>query len=208
MSEKIKYKGYRIVIEQDEDAENPYKDWDQLSDVNFWLRNYDLDSTGAGQLEFKSPQEVMKAYESGKLVYAQWIHAYMHSGITISLDKSRYPFTDPLDSELAGAVYVTKEKAKAEFPNYSGRTLWLACERVVKFEIEALDQYLTGDVWYYSISHKKVDKDSCGGMYGYEYCVKEAKEIVDQYIEEELNGHEKVLDEWFGFIPQEVMNNA
>jgi len=208
MSEKIKYRGYKILIEQDEDAQNPYKEWDQLSDVTFWLRGYNLDSTGKGQLDFESPEAVLKAYEAGEIVYFQWIHAYIHSGITIRLDKSRYPFNDVWDSGLAGVVYVTKEKARREWPKLGGRTLWLACERAAKCEVETLDQYLTGQVYGYVITHKKQEVDSCWGFYGYDYCVQSAKEAVDDDIEHQASGHEKVLDEWMGFIPEEVFCNA
>lgn len=183
MSEIINYKGYKIEIQQDSDAENPYKDWwDQLSDVNFWLRNYNLDSTGKGQLGFDSPQEVEEAYKEGRIVYYAPVYAYIHSGISVSLGQG-YPFDCPWDSGLAGMVYVTKEKAEREFPKYSGRTLWLACERVARVEIETLDQYLTGDVWGFVVKKKKEVVDSCCGFYGYDYCLSEAKGVVDQLVE-------------------------
>lgn len=36
--EQFKYKKLRISIFPDEDSQNPYKEWDNLSDTNFWLR--------------------------------------------------------------------------------------------------------------------------------------------------------------------------
>lgn len=185
MSEIINYKGYEIEIQQDSDAQNPYKDWDQLSDVNFWLRNYNLDSTGKGQLRFDNPQEVEEAYKDGRIVYYAPVYAYIHSGITVSLGRG-YPYNDGWDSGLAGMVYVTKEKAKAEFPKLANRTLWLACEKVAKSEVEVFDQYLTGDVWGYWVWEKGQDKfagESCYGFYGYDYCLSEAKGVVDQLVE-------------------------
>jgi len=202
--EKFKYRGYKVRIEQDLDASNPYKEWDQLSDVTFWWRGYDLDSTGKGQLHFKEPTDVLNAYGAGDIVYFQWIHGYIHSGITISLDKSQYPFNDVWDSGLAGVVYVTKEKARENWPHYRGRTLWLACERAAKGEVKTLDQYLTGQVYGYVITHRGTDADSCWGFYGLEYCIEEAKCVVDSDIATQLEGHEKVLDGWLGFIPEEV----
>lgn len=200
--EKLKYKGYKIKIFYDEDAQNPYQDWDQCSDVTFWLRNYNLNSTGSGQMDFDGPDAVVDAFSRGKIVYYQWIRAYIHSVITVSLG-SGYPFNDPWDSGLAGVVYVTKEKATAEFPRYGGRDLWLACERLAKTEIETLDMYLTGQVYGYVVKHKGVEVDSRWSCYGLEYCIQEAKSAVDMDIKHQARSHEQVLDEWFGFIPQE-----
>lgn len=178
--EQFKYKKLRISIFPDEDSQNPYKEWDNLSDTNFWLRGYDLDSAGKGQLGFDSPQEVVEAYERGEIVFYAPIYTYIHSGITISMEDRTYPFNDPWDSGLAGMVYVTKEKAAEEFPRYRGRMLWLACERVARSEIQTLDMYLTNQVYGYVISTKKgKELDSCWGCYGLEYCIQQAKEAAD-----------------------------
>lgn len=195
MTEVTNYKGYKIQIQQDEDAQNPYKDWEQLSDVNFWLRGYDLDSLGKGQLGFNSPSEVEAAYKRGEIVYYAPVYAYIHSGISVSLGTA-YPYNCPWDSGLAGMVYVTKEKAKAEFPKLGGRALWLACERVAKAEIETFDQYLTGDVWGFVIKHKKEVVESCCGFYGYAYCLSEAKGVVDQLVEAQEQLEMDLREDW------------
>lgn len=199
MTGKIKYKGYVIEISPDEDAQNPYKDWDQLSDTNFWLRNYNLDSTGKGQMGFDGPQEVVEAFQRGEIVFYAPIYAYIHGGITVSMGERGYPFNCPWDSGLAGMVYVTKEKAKENWPFYGGRTLWLACGRVAKVEIETLDQYLTGDVWAYNITKKGWDPwdgESCCGFYGYDYCLSEAKGVVDQLIEAQERLENDLREDW------------
>lgn len=185
-SDITKYKGYNISIEPDDDSQNPYTDWDQLSDVNFWIRNYNLDSTGKGQQGFRGPDDVVLAFEAGEIVFYAPIRAYIHSGITISMSATTYPFNDVWDSGLAGFVYVTKEKAREEFPNLRNRALWLACERVAKAEIETLDMYLTGQVYGYWVWKKGEDKhdgESCWGYYGYDDCLSEAKGVVDQLVE-------------------------
>lgn len=198
-----KYRGYNVLIEQDEDCGNPYRDWDQLSDVTFWLRNYDLDSQGKGQLGFESPKDVQAAYDRGEIVYFGWIYAYIHSGITVRLSKGN-PYPCEWDSGPAGVVYVTREKAKENWPELGGRTLWLACERAAKVEIETLDQYLTGDVWGYWVwpeGESKLDGENCWGMYGYDYCQHEAWAAVDQMIEAEARREADLRQDMWDWEP-------
>jgi hypothetical protein len=51
-------------------------------------------------------------------------------------------------------------------------------------EVATYDQYLTGDVWFYSIQDSKGEVlDSCYGFYGYEYARKEAEEIFAHFVD-------------------------
>lgn len=70
------------------------------------------------------------------------VYMYDHSGITISTR----PFSCPWDSGQVGFIYVTKETCENIGENFN------AAERILKSEIEILDQYFTGDVWHYCIS--------------------------------------------------------
>lgn len=197
------YRGYNILIEQDSDVENPYRDQDQLSDVTFWMRDWDLDSQGEGQLGFKGPEEVQAAFDRGEIVYFGWIWGYEHGGLTIRLSKTN-PYSCQWDSGLAGVVYVTREKAKRDWPKLGGRTLWLACERTAKGEIETMDQYLTGDVWGYLAwpeGESKFAGENCSGFYGYEYCQHEARSAVDQMIEAEARREEDLRQDMWEWEP-------
>lgn len=224
MSEKIKYKGYKITIEPEEDAENPYTDYDQTTDLVTWHRNYNFNSTqrpdykqkpnGAGRYPmeayapYDSPQEVLDAVASGELVWCAPLYPYEHGGITVSLGSMDYRWPDQQwDCGLLGMVYVTAAKAKAEWPNYGGRVLQYVCQKRAEQEVETFDMYVTGDVWYVKVTRKGKDVESLGWVYGYSEAEKEAKMIVDSdiaYREKRklAKAHEKVLDQWFGFLPE------
>jgi hypothetical protein len=50
-------------------------------------------------------------------------------------------------------------------------------------EVETYDQWSSGDVYWYNITAPNgEDVDSCGGFYGYDYCLEEAKSIVDHMV--------------------------
>jgi hypothetical protein len=70
------------------------------------------------------------------------VYLYDHSGVTISTR----PFSCPWDSGQVGFIYVTRETCEETGENFD------AAEKILKAEIETLDQYLTGDVWHYCIS--------------------------------------------------------
>ncbi len=201
----IEYKGYNILIEQDCDVENPYKDYDQLSDIVGWTRGYDLDSCDQAK-EYDSPKAIEEAYKRGELAFYQPLFAYIHGGIIVRMAKGN-PYSCQWDSGLAGMVYVTMEKAKEEFPTLSGRTLWLACEKVAKGEVEVFDQYLTGDVWGYWVwkadgSEDKLDGESCWRFYGYDYCLESAKQEVDSLIEAKAKREQQQRDEMWQWEPE------
>jgi len=157
-------RGLIIRIYNDEiGRENPYKEYDQLSDVVTWTRNYEFSSEEV----YSNPTEVIEAFDRGEVVWCTPLMAYIHSGITVRLwNCGNWP-DQQWDCGLAGYVYVTKKKAKEEFPNYGGRTLWLACNKRVEDEVETLDDWLTGNIWGYEIENEEGEVvDSCWGFYG------------------------------------------
>ena len=115
------------------------------------------------------------------------VFMYDHSGITVRT----HPFSCGWDSGQVGIIYLEKEvceKNKIPFED---------AEKILQQEVETLDQYLTGDVWYYSIyetndedySGQILDHedtlpddrecvDSCGSYYSYNYCKTEVEAIL------------------------------
>jgi len=115
------------------------------------------------------------------------VFMYDHSGITIRT----HPFSCGWDSGQVGIIFLEKEVCeKNQIP-------FTDAEKILKQEVKELDQYLTGDVWYYMI-YKTNDEefdgqildhedtlpddrevvDSCGGYYGYDYCKTEVESIL------------------------------
>ena len=92
------------------------------------------------------------------------------------------------DSGQVGVVFVSKKKVREEYSvkRITKKVLEKAYE-VLKSEVNAYDQYLSGDVWCYLIEEDEDGNalpdelhDSCTGFYGYDYCVKEAKEVAER----------------------------
>ena len=54
--ETIKYKNHTIEVFQDENPENPIKEWDMLGEFICWHRDYDLGNSE----RFDNPEEVME----------------------------------------------------------------------------------------------------------------------------------------------------
>jgi hypothetical protein len=51
---------------------------------------------------------------------------------------------------------------------------------VLRGEVATYDQYLTGDIWGYQITNPDGEKeDSLCGLYGYDYALQEAKNMID-----------------------------
>lgn len=99
------------------------------------------------------------------------LYAYVHSGVSLSLGRDRYPFNCPWDSGQIGYVLVKRGKGM-----YTLKQAYKQAECTV----EAWNQYLSGDVYYYTITDKQGDcLESCGGLYGIEYAEQTARETAE-----------------------------
>jgi hypothetical protein len=99
------------------------------------------------------------------------VYLYDHSGITISTTGFRHIDSAQWDWGQLGFIYITKKKARE---NWSWKAL--SAKRIeqvydaLRSEIETYDQYLTGDVYRYTvIKPDGEDGDSCGGYYGHNH---------------------------------------
>lgn len=110
--------------------------------------------------------------------YAIWLPLWLydHSGITMSCGVRRGQFADCWDSGQVGWIYTTKDNVVKEI-GYSEND-WRECAtRLMEAEVKEYDQYLTGDVYGFTLL-KKADTeaedddstweevDSCWGFYG------------------------------------------
>lgn len=178
--ETIDYKGHKIEIHYDTDAESP-RDWDNVGVMVCWHSRYNLgDKHG-----FESPQafqEWIKEAEPDAVVLP--LYLYDHSGITMSTGS----FGDPWDSGQVGYIYVTKKRALEEYGDVG--KIWnkkakTTAEKHLKGEVETYDSFLRGEVYGYNIEGPLSD-DSCWGFLGdKDECIAEAKSTVDCAIKHE-----------------------
>ena len=90
--ETIEYKGHTIKIYQDDCGESP-REWDNICEFHCSHRRYYLGDEG---FNYHDGQDCIEAIterkRNGDIVLP--LYLYDHSGITISLSNSHYPFND------------------------------------------------------------------------------------------------------------------
>lgn len=182
--ETVIYKNYIIEIHQDTDPLNP-RDNDNLGTMICFHKRYDLgDKNNLSFDDFNSWEElesyIQKKYDP---VVLSPIYMYDHSGIGISTDNSRYPFNCPWDAGQIGFIYISKKKA---FEEYDWKKLTKKkiskLEKLLQYEIEDYNKYLSGDILGYIIKNQK--GNSVDNLFGIsdltiDEIIQEAKETVD-----------------------------
>jgi len=181
--ETEEYKGYTITIKQDEDPVNPREEWDNLGTMICFHGRYRLgDKHDLKHEDFKGWSHLKKYIKNklkGHIILP--LYAYEHSGITMNTTG----FSCSWDSGQVGFIYITAEKIRQEYSAI--RISKKLKERVTGYlvgEVETFDQFLTGDVWGYTVSKEDDENvdDSCWGFFGDKYCLEEAKSVVDWYV--------------------------
>ena len=191
--ETTEYKNHTIEIFQDENPENPIKEWDMLGEFICWHSRYDLGNSK----RFDTPEEVREyAKKTNSLLYPLFM--YDHSGIALSLSNSQYPFNCRWDAGQLGYVLIDREKALKE---YSKKILTKKLKQkiyeVIQGEVNTYNQYLSGDVYGYKVIDKDgTEIDSCWGYYGMEDVIEEAKSMVDYEIKKSIKEHIQKLKKW------------
>jgi hypothetical protein len=188
MSETFKHKGLRISIEQDIDVESPRGDYNVGTMVCFHKRYTLGDKHHYSANDYSGWDEIAAAIEreEGPLAVILPLRLFDHSGISMSVGSGAHA-CDPggWDSGQVGWIFATKKKAVEEWGKKlcTKRVIEQATEFLIG-EVETYDQYLTGDVYYYSIKDESGEiLDSLSGCYGFEYCKEEAIASADGLIE-------------------------
>jgi hypothetical protein len=173
MSESIQYKGYTIKIETEDQPMNPREEFDcQLGTLVTFHNRYNLsddkhlsDGTKLRAEDFNGWDAMIAHVDKveGGII---WLPVYMydHSGYTIRTT----PFSCPWDSGQLGFIYISKKKARKEYGwKVLNKTRIEKLKGYLEGEIETYDDYLTGNVyWYTIILPDGTDDNSCGGYYG------------------------------------------
>lgn len=197
---------YIVSINRDTDSENPRHTFDNFGTLYTWHPRYSFGCAGdisngkphkfadflafdVLHVDLNLSEDEAKAIIKENICMVP-IYIYDHSGISIQTT----PFSCPWDSGQVGWIYATKENCKEEGIAFED------AGEVLKSEIEELNQFLTGDVWGYTIYSQDVEDDcddfvfiegvsdylipieSCWGYYGYEYCKNEALRLVNGFI--------------------------
>lgn len=170
-----------LKIYTDDDPCNPRQEFDNFGHMVCFHRRYGLgDDHNINSGDFSSWDEI-RGYlikEKGACVILP-VYLYDHSGITIRTT----PFSCPWDSGQVGFIYATRQEI---IDTWQGklltRDLREKAESILNSEVEIYDNYLTSDVYRYTVENTTGDLiDSCGGFYGYGSVEEVKKEIHMQY---------------------------
>lgn len=180
---ELTIRGFTVKIEYDRDPLNPRKEWDNVGTMVCWHRRYNLGDKqpGGNPSEFyaETLEPILKA---GGIVLP--LYLYDHSGITMSTSA----FSCPWDSGQVGWIYATAETIRKEWAGKSGRITRKVRERATRYltgEVETYDQYLTGDVYGYSIEDNDGKHvDGCWGFFGRDHVVEEAAAVLAHILNE------------------------
>ena len=182
--------GITIKIIADEDAQNPFTEWDGLPDLIGWHRRYNFNT----RKEDKNvtPEDFQReAKAQGYIIRPLFM--YDHSGLAFSTA----PFSCQWDSGQLGFIFFTPEKIKTCYGDEVPTPEQL--EANFASAIETLNDYHSGDVYGFVIEDEDGNElDSCWGFFGdYEdYCLKEARDRAEYHAKQKREASaEKVAQE-------------
>lgn len=177
---KTDYKGYEILIEQDDNPINPRMENANLGIMLCKHRRYNLgDDVNANK------DEVLNML-AGKIKDVVVLPLYLldHSGITMNTTG----FSCPWDSGMVGCIYADYNKIRSWYGvKKVTKNLIEKVKDMFRSEVKAYDDYISGNVYCYTILKDNEEMDSCGG-YPYEDALNEAKAIVDN-----MHSHKKMV---------------
>ena len=163
MSEEIKLpNGLTIKLEPEEDAPSPQEDGD---DGLFLVANHPqfyVPPPGMKRCP-NDPEEVVELYKD-----THWrfnLEAYIHSGVVLALSgEGNFP-DRKWDVSQLGFVFAAKSEWQSEEE----------ARKVALNLVETWNQYLSGDVWCWTIEDENgKELEACGGTYGLEEAKKDA----------------------------------
>ena len=185
----MKNNKYTLEIKNDDFYDSP-REWDNIGTMYCQHRCYNLgDKFSIDNDECYSFADELKQIEvkQGEIAIAIPLFLYDHSGISMSygdaITKDFESFVKPdcgWDSGMLGFIFITKEKVRKEYNvKRISKKLLNNVVKILESEVEAYNQYLTGDVYYYEV----LDSDgccveSCGGFYSEKEAIAEGKSML------------------------------
>lgn len=176
-TEIILYKNHEIEIYSDELASSPDEWGNKESFLVYDHRSFLIKVEGFSPLDINDEiQRKKNDFYEGHFVFP--VFAYIHSGITLSLTRLKYPFNCPWDTSLRGFILVLKGK---------GRYTRKQARKIAELLIDEWNCYLSGNIYGYFTPY-----GSCGGFYGnegFEEAIFEAKQEIDFNISKQFLKH-------------------
>lgn len=202
------YKGYTIKIEQDDCVESP-REWDNLGTMVCFHNRYTLGDknnpySADNYNNWTEMEKDIRKAEGTRIISP--LYLYDHSGLRIKIGNFYGLLPQghaEFDSGQVGFIYASNAKIRKEYNvKHITKNVIEKVKKVLENEVKTYDQYLSGDVYMFSIEDAEGENvDSCGSYYGYYETLEEAKRIVDSEIENRARAQEKKLK---GYIKNNV----
>lgn len=175
--EIIKNDNKRVEIFYDEYLDSP-RDWDNLGIMICFHQKYNLgDKHSYDSTDYNGWDDIEKAItrdENAAVILP--LYLYDHSGITIKTT----PFSCRWDSGQIGFIYTSKKNVRKEFEvKHITTKIREKVKEILLGEVKTYDQYLNGDVYYYDYYVDDNLVDGCGGYFGIDYIMEEARNILE-----------------------------
>lgn len=179
---------YQIDIMPDDMPDSP-RNWDNMGTMICFHRDAILgDKHDYDHSDYNGWSEMEKAIIANEDVAVILpLYVYQHGGMTMNTTGFHCGF----DSGQVGFIFVSKKVLRKEYGvKYVTQKVRDKALKVLLGEVETYDQYLTGDIYGYRITDTETDEklDSCWGFYGSDYCMEEAKRIVEYYLQKDIMG--------------------
>lgn len=180
--------GHQIKIYHDTDPQNP-RDWDTFGTIICRHRRYNLgddhtfedarafliDLVGCSDETELSNERLLDLAQRKAVILPVFL--YDHSGLALNT----VGFHCPWDSGQVGFIYVSLEDVHSEFDaKRVSPKMRVRAEELLRSEIATYHDYISGNVYGYSVEKDGEEIDACWGFSGdYEgYCLREAREVV------------------------------
>lgn len=171
----------KIVIEPDEDPLPPDAEEDSI-----WLAAHVRGHLHTGIM---NRQHILVDPDRSKKYFIYKVYGYLHSGLTLGLDRDVYPFNCRFDSGLAGEVY-------AEIDSFDNEH---CAKQAAEHLIEQWNQYLDGDVWSVYARDEdgaEIEWVSMSGVYGRASAEECGKELLEEVLDYRREQTEKIDRVW------------
>ena len=185
--ETVEHRGHEIHVYQDDDPESP-RDWSNLGTMSCWHRSYNL----GDEQPSESPVEFSEEHNDKNCIMLP-LYLYDHSGITMNTSG----FSCSWDSGQVGVIWVTLDDVRKEYSvKRISKKIREKVISILRQEVATYDQFITGQVYGYTVEGEHCD-DSCWGFFGgTEYMITEAKSNIDWSLDQLRKSHLDKLKQW------------
>lgn len=168
------YNGMSIKIFQDESAESPREQNDNLGRMVYWHKRHVIGDVD-GSKEYGRPQDFIASLPKGTVVLPVFL--LDHSGLALRTES----FNDPWDSGQVGYIYALPDEIRKEYDvRHITSKIAERVKGVLRAEVSELGRWINGEVYGYVVEDEKGSHvHSCWGYYDIDLCLQEARVAVD-----------------------------